>query len=427
MSGGEDNESTETVYQTPDSVVVVEDQDGDFAEEPAAQDPQQDIGASPVLGPITRSGRKRKTVAPQQKSSGKKNKTMSKTIRSPAKKHDLPGATSSKAVQPSPVQPRPGAQQPSNPSQPPDLAALLADGLTSIRTAMGGMETRLGNKIDTLEETVKNNSNSIEILTSTVHNNTEGLANLEDRVTQGELALEDKVADIVRQQLAGGSLMASDSVSSLSASSSAPPTPASRLSQSQTMRYWQCRRSLRLWPIVGSDLVAAVKKFLIDTLEMEHDFVEQDIGPLKVEKIVDPRSKISHEVIVEFCSVPLRDSIKASGFKLAGKRAGIRIEVPHFLKSDFNTLQNISYRMKMANATMKRSVKFDDDRLSLMLDIQLPGQDWRRIRPDQARAARAVDPRLRTGPAELTSDMISGAIGQEGASPLTGANAVPTS
>ena len=148
----------------------------------------------------------------------------------------------------------------------------------------------------------------------------------------------------------------------------------------------------------------------------------------------------------------MRDSIKARGFKLEGKRAGIRIELPHFLKSDFNVLQSISYRMKMANPEMKRSVKFDDDCLGLYLDVQIPGQDWRRIRPAQARAARDAEPSLRSGPLELSPGMIADATrlqdgsqphmssprppalpGPSGAStppaasrvPLTGANATP--
>ena len=86
------------------------------------------------------------------------------------------------------------------------------------------------------------------------------------------------------------------------------------------------------------------------------------------------------------------------GFKLKGKRAGIRMEVPHFLRSDFQVLQNLSYKMKMANKDMKRSLKFDDANLGLVLDIQLPGEDWKRIRPDQARQAGLSNPALRSGP-----------------------------
>ena len=64
----------------------------------------------------------------------------------------------------------------------------------------------------------------------------------------------------------------------------------------------------------------------------------------------------------------------------------------------------------MANGGMKRSIKFDDENYSLMLDIQLPGLEWRRIRPHQARAARRADPSLQSGPSELSLDMIAGAV-----------------
>lgn len=129
---------------------------------------------------------------------------------------------------------------------------------------------------------------------------------------------------------------------------------------------------------------------------------------LPTHRIVEPRTKIRDEILVEFPSISIRDAVKSSGFKLEGIRAGIRMEVPHFLKSDFHVLQNLSYKLKMVNREMKRSLKFDDDNHGLMLDIQLPGEDWRRIRPDQARRARETNPDLRTGPEEMTGPIIAG-------------------
>ena len=64
----------------------------------------------------------------------------------------------------------------------------------------------------------------------------------------------------------------------------------------------------------------------------------------------------------------------------------------------------------LANGNMKRSVKFDDDCYGLMLDVLIPGEDWRRIRPDQARQARQAVPSLRSGPLELTNDIIAGVV-----------------
>ena len=143
---------------------------------------------------------------------------------------------------------------------------------------------------------------------------------------------------------------------------------------------------MRLWPIRGPDLLAGVVDFLTTRLGFDSDQV-REFGPITVRRVVEPRSKIDLEVVAEFASTSLRDTIKSMGFKLEGQRAGIRIEVPNFLKSDFHVLQNLSYRLKMANKDMKRSVKFDDETYGMMLDIQMPGQDWRRVRPAQARAA----------------------------------------
>ena len=135
-----------------------------------------------------------------------------------------------------------------------------------------------------------------------------------------------------------------------------------------------------------------------------------DLTLLEVRRIVEPRSKIKNEAVVEFKTIPISDFIKSSGYKLEGVTAGIRMEVPTFLRSDFQVLQNLSYKMKLANKEMKRSLKFYDDNHGLMLDIQLQGQEWSRIRPEQARLAARTDPSLRQGPVELTGDMISDVV-----------------
>ena len=144
---------------------------------------------------------------------------------------------------------------------------------------------------------------------------------------------------------------------------------------------------MRLWPIKGPDLIQSARLFLSENLEYSDDFI-RDLGDIKVDHVIEPRSKIQQEAIVDFSTPAVRDAVKGSGFKLQGKRAGIRMEIPHFLKSDFNVLQSLSYRLKMANPEMKRSVKFDDASLGVYLDVQLPGQEWRRVRPAQARSAR---------------------------------------
>lgn len=279
-----------------------------------------------------------------------------------------------------------------------NLAALLATGLSGIQQSMAGMETRLAGKIDCLETKVSNNKESIVRLTDAANKNTVDLARLES-------GFRDRVASVVRDVLENDTARANSSIGHLGSISAHPS-----LSYAQMERYDRCRRSLRLWPIQGPDLSAGVRRFLIDKLQLSTDLVENDLDTLPTRRIVEPRSKVQSEVVVEFPSATIRDSVKSCGYKLEGQNAGIRIEVPNFLKSDFHVLQNLGYKMKLSNAGTKRSIKFDDEVYGLMLDVQVPGQDWQRIRPQQAREARRSTPSLRSGPLELTSDMISGLI-----------------
>ena len=59
---------------------------------------------------------------------------------------------------------------------------------------------------------------------------------------------------------------------------------------------------------------------------------------------------------------------------------------------------------------MKRSVKFDEDRHDFMMDIRLTDDaPWKRVRPDQAKRARAGKD-WGSGPAEMTDDEIANAF-----------------
>ena len=400
------NDSTESVFQTPNSVVLVEEIEATHPElEPHGSGLEgEDIGASPTLEPVTRSGKKRKHTAPV-KSSGKKK---TKMIRSPNKT----GADGAAAPDQNKKDRVPGdvpVVPPSPTAQAPDLAAMLAKGLSDIQSSMGGMEARLGGKIDALEVTVKSNENKISSLTSIVNENSSEVSALRERMDASKLAMDRKIGETVRSQF--GQDPGALSFTSIRTDGGVGPARTT----AQIASYWKCRKSLRLWPIgaTGSGTLSLqqhVIAFLVEQLQFTESMVDEDFGQFDVERVVDPRSKVEREAVVEFASSALRDSVKGSGYRLEGKRAGIRIEVPNNLKSDFHVLQSISYKMMMANPGIKRSVKFDDENYGLVLDVQIPGQDWRRIRPDQARAARNVDSSLGNGPRELSGDMIAGAI-----------------
>ena len=385
MSENESVESVDTQFQTPTAT-----QEEEQHSELDPPRPEPDIGASPDLGPVTRSGRKRKNLAPVKSAGKKKNKMIS---RSPNNKSD----------QPTPPISNPPAQRPADdgakqPQQ--DLASLLTTGLGNIQASMGAMEARLAGKMDSLEASVNKNKETIMVLTNSVNKNTVDLARLESELRATDQSIDRRFAELVRDQQA--SLVRSSLDLAL-------PVSSSSRSSAQENIYWKCRRSLRLWPVAGPDLVAATRRFLLSHLDLDLESMGPEAGDIQVRRVVEPRSKIRDEVVVEFCSSSLRDSIKGSGYKLEGKEAGIRMEVPVHLRSDFYVLQNMSYHLKTNNPGMKRSVKFDDSCHGLILDVQMPDEDWQRIRPDQARQAGKSDPSLRAGPREMSGDMIAGA------------------
>ena len=411
------DELSDSVFQTPDSIVV-RSTVNTHPELDTERQEGPDIGASPNLGPSTRSGKKRKHVAPV-KSSGKKK---TKMIRSPT----AGGSDTNSPTRRASTSSVPPGQPAQGPPGMNDLAALLTRGLAEIKTEMGGMESRLGEKITTVEKTVKTNVQNIADLTSTVSATAKELSALKARVESSEEDLDRRVAHAVRGFLERENT--EQSFLQISTDQSVSAGCRARNPQ-QLASYEKCRRSLRLWPIRGPNLEEDVHKFLTDLLQFSTDFVANDLGRVRVERIVEPRSKIKYEALVEFGSAAIRDSVKGSGYRLEGKQAGIRIEVPNYLKSDFHVLQSISYKMKIAHPGMKRSIKYDDDTNGMFLDVQIPGLEWRRIRPDQARAARLSDPSLNTGPLELSGEMIAGTIskGPGPRLPLTGANTTPLS
>ena len=160
--GSAADEPADAVYQTPTAIVLEETADHPELDPPT----QEDLGASPELvGPVTRSGRKRKNSAPVKSAGKKKNKMTSRT----------PPKAGSQAESNNPA-----PKAPDN-----DLVALLTGGLSDIKQSMAGMEDRLAGKIDSLEASVNKNKQSTVILTESVNKNTVDLARLESQIRGG--------------------------------------------------------------------------------------------------------------------------------------------------------------------------------------------------------------------------------------------------
>ena len=67
--------------------------------------------------------------------------------------------------------------------------------------------------------------------------------------------------------------------------------------------------------------------------------------------------------------------------------AGIRMDIPPFLMSTFKILNDHGHEIRnLHGRETKRYVKFDKERMSLILEVRLPqSTQWIRISPEQAR------------------------------------------
>ena len=66
------------------------------------------------------------------------------------------------------------------------------------------------------------------------------------------------------------------------------------------------------------------------------------------------------------------------------------------MKPSLKTLEAISYNLKQKNKGMKRSIKFDDTEMDLVLDFNTDpdnGGDWKRITASQAKAMQSRIPK----------------------------------
>ena len=124
---------------------------------------------------------------------------------------------------------------------------------------------------------------------------------------------------------------------------------------------------------------------------------------------------------MEFDCKEVRDAVKAQGPNLANFReeAGMRLHLPNHLQKDFKALMSLSFELKKKNPNLRRNVKFDEGDLGLFMDIQVRKDGpWKRVKPDQARAAnQKAGAGAAAGPDTLDADdlsaMLEGADSQE--------------
>ena len=191
----------------------------------------------------------------------------------------------------------------------------------------------------------------------------------------------------------------------------APPKDTRTREERQTDKFWDCRKSLRLWPVPGASR-SALRRFLAEKLGLDQEFLDEDMGETTIKRIVERRPRYKDEVVVTFENKHVRDVVKAAAPNLANHaEAGMRLHIPDHLQKTFQALMAVTYDLKKRNPDLKRSVKFDEDDLSLHVDVQtVRDGEWRRIKPDQAFKATKGRKRSQSTsgpPADLKDDELS--------------------
>ena len=285
-----------------------------------------------------------------------------------------------------------GAQTPTNEEMetgpsPGTGASSENDRDASMKKLLLDMESRLGAKMDNVDLQVK--ANSLEIQNMKTSFRTE--LDERDKQLKKDLSKElEKQRKQTREEI-------DRAIAGIQG-----PITTTRLTSSQEEEYRTCRRSLRLFPIKGPNYAANVRTFLMTELKIPSETVV-DMGNMEVKGSTDPLHKIPDEVLVVFKSRTARDLVKAAGASLAGRTGvGLRIHIPGFLKSNFNVLQGLAYNMKQSDAEIRRSIKFDDCKMDLFLDVRIDGT-WRRITPEKAKEVVINDPDINIGPREMNT------------------------
>ena len=137
-----------------------------------------------------------------------------------------------------------------------------------------------------------------------------------------------------------------------------------------------------------------MKGFLQTVLCMEIAEVNQTaiVTVSKAQRL--PRSKVHDEVLVHLHTVEDCDLIYSYAKNLAKMdgKAGIRLDIPQHLRSEFKILETHGNMIrKNIGTSVKRSIRFDDSERSLILNMRLTADDpWVTVTVQQAMEAKRI-------------------------------------
>ena len=272
----------------------------------------------------------------------------------------------------------------------PDASILddIKNMIRGVRSDIASSEDRIAKRFDELSVNLSTRMDKTEAdiadLSVQVSRTKVEIENARKRVEDQELKLPQMIEQIVSQKLESrprSSLPRRGQTPRPVRPSASVERPGTGRTEQLEAKYLEARRSLRIWPVPGDDLMASVATFLVDKLRWELDQVCLD--DCKARRIAStPDAAAKHQVVVTFPSIAVRDEIKSLARNLRGsdRTVGLQLEPPDHLRGQYQSFQKLAFQLKKKHPALKRNVKFLDEEMCLSMDVCLsPTSGWKTV------------------------------------------------
>ena len=249
----------------------------------------------------------------------------------------------------------------------------LLEAINGIRTSVNAMEAQMKNVPSKAD--LAGIVTEIRGVKESVIRNTDRIDTLFDLRKNDDKLLARRVEKLVEGKISGATALGQ-----------------AQASGSNEQSFLLCRRSMRLWPVANTSLEQGVQTFLKNTLKIP-DAVVSGLEIEKIERVSQTRrSKIVDEVLVRFGTSQQRDVVQSYASNLAEVQgnAGIRLEVPDYLRGLFRQFESHAANLRTKFGPFKRAVRFDDVDRSLYMDVKLDSTDWHRLTAKDIRKVHAT-------------------------------------
>lgn len=244
----------------------------------------------------------------------------------------------------------------------------ILDAIKAVNTSVTAMENRM--KSFSTKADLNNMVCEIKDVKEKVMVNSLNIEKLFDLRRDDQKELHKKMEEIIETKLTN-------------APSAQPTTAASNMQAEREMQYLLARRSVRIWPISEvNELERSVRTFFKRYLKIPPTVADNIDIELAKRQEQPRRSKTVHkEVLVRFSTSQSRDVVQSYAVNLSEAKgaAGLRLEIPDFLRGLFRRFESHGAALRSRYGVVKRSIRFDDERMSLSMDVKLENTQWHRL------------------------------------------------